>query len=183
MMDQWTRRVAKSPWRHTKHRLAGVVFTALVLTSAACARPPQTAHLFAVGQTATTDGWRVTVHSFVPLSAEEWRQPAQGHVFCAVELTLENTSGSIRYVMPEKQMLLVDQDGQTHAPYHDAAVTAARVRQWLLPQGELGIGGKTHGATAYQIPTDTQDLRWVFRTSLLPWAKTTTFALGGLPHP
>jgi hypothetical protein len=181
-MDPWSKRLAKSPWRHTKLRLAGIVLTALVLTSAACARTPQTAHLFAADKTAAIDGWRVTVHSFVTLPAEQWRQPAQDYVFCAVELTLENTSGRIRYVMPEKQMLLVDRDGRTYAPDHDAAVTAARARQWLLPEGELSVGGKTHGATAYQIPTDTQDLRWVFRTGLLPWAKTATFALGDLPH-
>ena len=183
MMNRWSTQLAKPPWRHDKLRLAGMILTALVLTSAACARRPQPAHLFAVDQTVPVDGWRVTVHSFVTLPAEQWRQPAQGHVFCAVELTLENTSGSIRYVMPERQMLLVDQDGRTYAPDHDAAVTAARSRQWLQPEGELGIGAKTHGATAYQIPTDTQGLRWVFRSSLLPWAKTTTFALGDSPQP
>ncbi len=182
-MHRRSKRLLKPPWRHHKLRLAGMVFTVLVVASAACARSAEPAHLFAVDQTAPIDGWRVTVHSFVTLPAEQWRQPAQGHVFCAVELTLENTSGSIRYVMPEKQMLLVDQDGRTYAPDHDAAVTAARARQWLVPEGELSIGGKTHGATAYQIPTDTQDLRWIFRTSLLPWAKTTTFVLGDLPNP
>jgi len=151
---------------------------ALILLSVACAGQYTTEHLYAIGQTAEIDGWRVTVHSFSVLPADRWHQPTEGHVLCAVELTLENQSERIRFVMHEKQMTLLDGDGRAYAPDRTAALVAARLQQWLVPDGELSIGERARGAAAYQIPSEAQGVRWVFRSSLFPWARSVTFVLG-----
>jgi hypothetical protein len=177
-------RLWRPPSRHTKSIVATTSLAfALVLLTMACTRPNATEQLWAVGQTAEVDGWRVTVHSFSSLPADEWRQPADGQIFCALELTLENSSEQIRYVMPEKQMMLLGADGRNYAPDHDAAVIAARSRQWLAVEGEFGVAEKSHGAAAYQIPNESQGMRWVFRTSLFPWAPKVTFVLRELSQP
>ncbi len=128
------------------------------------------------------DGWRVTVHNFLVLPPAEWRPPAPGHVFCAVEVTLENLSGQIRFFMPEKQMTLVDQDGTSYALDHTGGVVAARTYGWTVPDGEMSVGESAHGAATYQIPSDSGELRWLFRSSLFPWAPNLTFVLGELPQ-
>jgi hypothetical protein len=183
-MYRSVRRLAQPPFGHIKVVLrCALLVAALLLATAACARPPASEVLWAVGQTAKVDGWRVTVHSFSVLPADEWRQPASGHIFCAVELTLENSSGQIRYVMPERQMLLIDRVGRTYAPDRDAGVIAARSRQWLVPEGEFRVGEKAHGAVAYQIPDVSAKLHWAFRSNLWPWARRVTFGLGELQQP
>ncbi len=154
---------------------------ALMLALATCGKPPTTQQAVAVGQTAELDGWKITVHGLFRVEGDEWHQPAVGHIFCAVELTLENTSGRIRYVMPEKQMQLLDGANHAYATGRDAGVMAARSRQWYVPQGEVGVGKVLHGAAAYEIPADLHELRWTFRTGLLPWSKTVVFALGDVP--
>jgi hypothetical protein len=154
---------------------------ALILALAACAKPPAAQETYAVGQTAEVDGWKITVHGLFPVEGDEWHQPADGHIFCAVELTLENTSDRIRYVMAEKQMQLLDAANHPYAAGRDAGVMAARSRQWYVPQGEVGVGKVLHGAAAYEIPADARGLRWTLRTGLLPWSKTVTFALGDVP--
>ncbi len=154
---------------------------ALILALAACEKPPTTQQAYAVGQPAELDGWKITVHGLSRLEGDDWHQPADGHIFCAVELTLENTTGRIRYVMAEKQTQLLDSAKHPYAASRDAGVMAARSRQWYPPQGEVGVGKVLHGATAYEIPADAQGLRWTFRTGLLPWSKTVVFALGNAP--
>jgi len=154
---------------------------ALMALSAACARQPTAGHLYAVGETAEVDGWRVTVHSFSALATDQWHVPAEGQLFCAVELTLENNSGQIRFVMPEKQMMLFDGSGRVYVPDRNAAVMAARSRQWIVPEGELSIGERPYGAAAYQVPSGSQGMRWVFCSSLWPWARRVTFVLGDIP--
>lgn len=183
-MYRSARRLCQPPYGHAKGVLrSALLVTALLLASAACARPPASEVLWAIGQTAKVDGWRVTVHSFSALPADEWRQPASGHIFCAVELTLENSSGQIRYVMPEKQMLLIDRVGRNYALDRDAGVIAARSRQWLVPEGEFSVGEKAHGSVAYQIPNGLGKMHWSFRSNLWPWARRVTFGLGELQQP
>jgi Domain of unknown function (DUF4352) len=154
---------------------------ALMLALATCAKPTATQQMVAVGQTAEVEGWRITVHGLSRVEGDEWHQPADGHIFCAVELTLENASGRIRYVMAEKQMQLLDAANHPYAAGRDAGVMVARSRQWYVPQGEVGVGQVLHGAAAYEMPADARGLRWTFRASLLPWAKTVVFALGDVP--
>ena len=167
--------------QHHIRRPPGVwLWLALLLALAACGKSPE-AQPYAVGQTAEIDGWKITVHSLAPLAGDEWHQPADGHVFCAVELTLENTSGRIRYFMPEKQIELLDAANHSFAISRDAGLMAARLRQWYIPQGEVGVGKALHGAAAYEVPAGSRDLRWTFRAGLLPWSKTVVFALGEVP--
>jgi hypothetical protein len=183
-MYRWLKRLCQPLSCYTQLMLASTMLsTALILLTVACARPQTTEHLWAIGQTAEVDGWRVTVHSFSTLPADEWRRPERGQLFCTVELTLENRSGQIRYVMPEKQMMLLDGDGRSYAPDRNAALITARSRQWLVPEGEFSVGQKAHGAAAYQIPSGSQGVRWVFRSSLFPWARKATFVLGDLAQP
>jgi len=134
-----------------------------------------------LGQSPESEGWRVTVHSLSPLPNDPYRQPSNGRVFVAVQLTLENHSPRIRYVMPEQQMILVDGDNHAYAPDREAAVIAARTLGWLIPEGEFPPGAIGKGAISYQIPIGTKDLRWVFHTALCPAAPTMTFALGDAP--
>jgi hypothetical protein len=154
---------------------------ALTLVLAACWKPSTTQQPYTVGQTAEMDGWKITVHGLFRIEGDEWHQPADGYIFCAVELTLENTSGRIRYVMAEKQIQLLDAANHSYAAGRDAGVMAARSRQWYVPQGEVGVGRVLHGAAAYEIPADARGLRWTFRTGLLPWSKTVVFVLGDAP--
>jgi hypothetical protein len=154
----------------------------LMLLLAACREPSSTQQTYAVGQTAEVDGWKITVHGLYLLVGDQWHQPADGHVFCAVELTVENASGRIRYVMPEKQMHLLDAADHAFSIGHEAGLMAARSRQWYVPQGEVGIEKVLHGAAAYEIPAGSQGLRWTFVSGLVPWSKTVVFALGELPQ-
>jgi len=165
----------------TIHQIGALLCLGLVLLLAACTARSTTEHLYALGETAEVDGWQVTLHGFSLVAGDSWRQPAAGHVFCAVELTLKNTSSQIRFVMPEKQMQLLAAN-RGYALDYEAGVMAARSRQWFVPQGEVDPSIELHGAAAYEIPADSQDLRWVFRSGLFPWSKKVVFALGELPH-
>ena len=173
--------IRRMPQRRIGASLRACLHLALMLALASCGKPPATQQPYTVGQTAESDGWRITVHGLFRVEGDEWHQPAAGHIFCAVELTLENASGRIRYVMPEKQMRLLDAANHAYATGRDAGVMAARSRQWYPPQGEAGVGKALHGAAAYEIPASAQELRWTFRTGLLPWSKTVVFALGDAP--
>jgi len=173
----------------TKHRagyprtclvaLVGLTTLGLLIMGVTCARQPATARLYALGQTVDVDGWRITVHGLSALPAEAGRAPRPGQVFCTVEVTVENVSDRIRFVMPEKQMQLADAS-QVYVLDHDASVLAARTRQLLPPEGEVGVGAQVHGAASYQIPRTAQGLRWVFRSGLLPWSPAVEFTLGAL---
>jgi len=153
----------------------------LVLLATACAGQETSAEPYAVGQTAKINGWHITVHSLSTLPGDRWHQPAEGHVFCVVELTLENHSEQIRFFMPEKQMLLSDTDGRAYGPDHAAGVLTARVCGWTVPDGEISVEEIAHGAAAYEIPSNATGLLWVFRSGLFPWSPRVTFALGELP--
>jgi hypothetical protein len=148
----------------------------------ACVRQPASTRLYAIGETAEVDGWRITVHGFQALPADRYYPPAEAYSLCAVELTLENASRLIRFMMPEKQMLL-ESDGRAYAPDRNASVMAARLHGWMVPEGELNLGAKVHGAASYQIPSASQDVRWTFRAGLFPWSRSVTFVLGKLPTP
>lgn len=156
-----------------------VLFLAFLL--GACTKPSTSERIYAVGETAAVDDWQVTVHSFSILPADPWHQPQEGHVLCAVELTLQNSSGKIRYIMAEKQMVLLD--GNSHAYVLDsrAGVMAARLHKWFVPQGGFEPGQEVHGAAAYQVPAGSQNLRWTFRSGLMPWSRHVVFMLGTLP--
>jgi hypothetical protein len=149
-----------------------------MLVLIACSRESTSPQPYALGETAEVDGWKITVHSLSPVAGDEWHQPAAGHIFVAVELTLENTSGRIRYMMPEKQMYLLDAAGHVISTGRQAGVMVARSRQWYVPQGEVEAGEVLHGAAAYEIPVDSQGLRWTCRSGLLPWSKSVVFVLG-----
>jgi hypothetical protein len=167
--------------RHITVPLAIWLLLALALVVTACGKASTTPQPLGVGETAEVDGWKITVQGLSHLEGDQWHQPATGNIFCAVELSLENSSGRIRYVMAEKQMQLLDAANHRYAADHDAGVMAARLRQWYVPQGEVGVGQVLHGAAAYQIPVDAHGLHWTFRTGLLPWSKTVVFALGDVP--
>jgi hypothetical protein len=175
--------VSQPSLRHTKsNRAAALVALALLLACAGCLAQPAATRLYPIGETAEVAGWRVTVHSFSVLPADEWRQPQPGQTFCAVELTLENASRTIRFIMPEKQALL-ESAGRSYPPDVAATVLAQRERQWTVPEGEMDVGQQARGAVAYQIPARSQDVRWTFRSSLLPWSPCVTFDLGKPPQP
>ncbi len=165
----------------TLHQIGALLCLGLVLLLAACTARSTTEPLYALGETAEVDGWQVTVHGFSLVAGDSWRQPTAGHVFCAVELTLKNTSSQIRFVMPERQMQLLTASNHGYGPDYEAGVMAARSRQWFVPEGEVDGGIELHGAAAYEIPNDSQGLRWVFRSGLFPWSKRVVFALGELP--
>jgi len=166
----------------TRSALRNACLTAAIaLLVAACARQQTPTQSYRVGQTAVLEGWGITVHHFSTLPPDPWHQPSEGHVFCIVELTLENRSGQIRYFMPEKQMLLMDKEGRVYAPDHTAGVVTARLRDWTVPDGEMSVGEIAHGAASYEIPSDVTELRWVFRRGLFPWSPQVTFTVGGLP--
>ena len=156
-----------------------IVPLALVL-AVSCTRAPSPARLYAIRETAELEGWRVTVDSFSVLPPDAAFQPETGQVLCSVELTLENHSGQIRFMMPEKQMRLVS-GGRTYALDQSAAVMSARLRQWMVPEGEMSLGIRTHGAASYQVPHGAEDVRWTFFTGLFPWSPSVTFVLGKLP--
>lgn len=164
--------------RTQQRRIHPSLCLVLLLILVACGKSSSTQTLYTAGQTAQVDGWQVTVHGLFPVQGDEWHQPAEGHIFCAVQLTLENTTKRIRYVMPEKQMQLLDAANHAFAPGRAAGVMAARSQQWYVPQGEVGPGQVLQGAAAYEIPADCRGLRWVFRSGLWPWSKTAVFVLG-----
>jgi hypothetical protein len=166
--------INSSPWK-----LAFAL--ALVLLTMSCARSPGSPQVYAIGQTVDVDGWQLTVHSFSEMRADQWRHPAPGHVFCVVEVTLENHSERIRFFMPEKQMTVVDEGANSYALDHAAGVIAAQAYGWLVPEGEMSVGEKAHGAAAYQIASQASGLRLIFRSDLLPWAPQVSFVLGDLP--
>ena len=167
--------------RYKSTAMSMLLLALVVLSGSTCARQQASGELSTIGQSVDIDGWRVTVHSLTVLPTDEWRQPAAGQVLCAVELTLENRSNHIRFFMPEKQMLLLDSAGRSYALDNDASVMAARARQWNVPSGEMSPAEVAYGAAAYQLPTGLQ-VRWIFRSSLLPWARRITFELGAVPQ-
>nr|MBC7245125.1 DUF4352 domain-containing protein [Chloroflexota bacterium] len=152
----------------------------LLFVSVACAKQYDTEHLYTLGQTAEIDDWLVTVHSFSILPADQWHQPQESQVLCAVELTLQNNSRQIRYIMPEKQMMLLDRNNHAYVLDSSASVMAGRLHNWFVPQGGFDAGQKVYGAAAYQVPANAQHIRWVFRSGLLPWSGSVTFVLGDL---
>jgi len=160
----------------------GGVAALLLLFATACSAPPSSQRLFAIGETAELDGWRITVQRFTVLPSHPVFQPQPGQVLCAVEVTLQNASGRIRFVMPERQMLLEAQ-GRTYALDRDATLLAARLRQWIVPEGELSVNETARGAASYQIPLQSQDVRWTFASGLLPWSERATFSLGDTAAP
>jgi hypothetical protein len=154
----------------------------MLLLATTCSTPPSSQRLYAIGETAELDGWRITVHSFAALPPNPVFKPQPGQMLCSVEVTLQNASGQIRFVMPERQMLLEAQ-GHTYALDRDAALVAARLRQWIVPEGELSVNETARGAASYQIPQQSQDVHWTFRSGLLPWSRYVTFALGDAAAP
>jgi hypothetical protein len=158
--------------------IALALLLATTALSASCGRLPATPAVCEIGQTAEIDGWSVTVLSFAALPADEWRRPDEGKIFCAVEMVVENSSECIRYVMPERQMTVLDEQGRRYSPDQDASVIAARTLAWLVPEGEFAAGASAHGAASYQIPSASESLIWVFRSSLFPWARQVTFMVG-----
>ena len=186
-----------------------LIFGALGVMTAACGRSPGfvgtpsrlTGEVrYGIGQTAEVDGWQVTVHRFTLLAATpvaapsvrdgvptgwstyEDRQPSPGYVFCAVEVTLENRSDTIRFFMPERQMTLRVENGTQYELDYNASVMAARSQQWIVPDGEISIGETARGAASYKVPADARGLSWVFRSSLLPGAQMVIFDLGNAPQ-
>lgn len=113
------------------------------------------------------EGWKLTVKSVRWLAADAYRKPSAGHGFLAVEITLENTTDGIRYIMPERQMLLLDPQGNELQPHPTAGVLAAREQGWLVVQGEIGPGQSVAGAVSYEAPLGLSGWRWVFRPRLL----------------
>jgi hypothetical protein len=161
---------------------AVLICGALVAMAAACARPSASGERYGLGQTAEVDGWQVTVHSFTLLASAENRQPAPGHIFCAVEVTVSNDSDTIRFFMPERQMTLRDASGIAYELDYQASVMAARSQNWTVPDGEISPGETAHGAASYQIPADARGLSWMFRSSLFPWSRTLVYDLGDAPQ-
>ena len=155
-----------------------VLLLPLCLILCACAQESGSEVEHLIGQTVKADGWQLTLHSFTGLSPDQWRQPAPGHSFCSVDLTLENFSDQIRYMMPERQMLLLDGEGNRYALHHPAGVLAARERGWTVPEGQFDPGKPVRGAVSYEIPSGAEDLRFVFRVSLWPWTREAWFLLG-----
>jgi hypothetical protein len=177
-MSEWSRPSDRPPSCHLSlPPPRPLIALACVLVCMACARSPGSPQLYAIGDAVDVDGWRVTVHSFSELPADEWRQPAPGQVLCAVEVRLENLSDQIRFFMPERQMILLDAQGRSYTLDHTARVVAATTHGWLVPEGELSVGQSAHGAAAYQIPSQAGEVHWVFRSNLLPWAPQVIFVL------
>jgi hypothetical protein len=169
-------RIDRSSWDRA------LIALVMICLSIACRATNATETRYVIGQTAEVDGWRITVHGFTLLSAEGGHTPGRDRVFCAVEVTVANASNHIRYVMLERQMLLLDAGGHTYAVDQDAGVVAARTRQWLPPDGEFVPGWSSHGSAAYSIPVAGGEWQWVFRAGLFPWSHRVVFAIG-LPTP
>ncbi len=169
----------------TAQRLLTLALCALLmsLSCLGCAGSSSERSDWRLNESAVLEEWRVTVLSVSVLPQDPYRQPADGHVFVAVQFRLENRSTQTRYVMPERQMALLDGDGQVYAPHAKAAVVAARTLHWLIPEGEFPAGAAAEGTTSFQVPIGAQGLRWVFRTSLFPGAPTVTFSLGDAAQP
>ena len=159
-------------------QLSIVALLAVALLLSCCGHSPVLRPRYAPDQTAELQGWRITVHGLTALPADPLRQPTPGHQLYAVELTLENTDQRIRYVMPERQMAILDDSGRSFAPDYIAEVVAARTQGWTVPAGEIKSGQKAYGAASYQIPDSSRELRWVFCAGLLPWAPSVVFELG-----
>jgi hypothetical protein len=113
------------------------------------------------------DGWKLTVNGAHWLEPDPYRKPSAGHAFLAIELTLENITKGIRYVMPERQMLALGPDGDSLQPHPTAGVLAAKQQAWLVVQGEIGPGQVLTGAVSYEVPLDLSGWQWVFRPQLL----------------
>ena len=158
-----------------------VLLACAVPVAFACTSLPNAQQDYAVGQVVEVDEWRLTLHSLVFLPGDQWRQPDPGQTFCAVEVTLENLSRRIRYFMPERQMVMLDGTGREYTMDHRAGVVSARTRGWNAPEGAFNPEASAHGAVAYELPVEVQDLRWVFRSNLLPWAEQVGFWLGSCP--
>ncbi len=150
-------------------KLSSVVLLFLLTMASSGCRSRSTSSLaIEVGQPVELGAWRLIVHSVTTLTADPWRQPEQGMQFLAIELTVENTSANIRYMMPENQMLLVGPNGDRAPLDASAGVLAARQSQWMVVQGEIGPGRLLHGGVSYEVPADLSGWRWVFRPELLP---------------
>lgn len=176
----FAQRTALDTWPASDHNLAIMsrqtlsarhtrLLTALLLTLvlAACSPRQPTVVNLAPGATVEMEGWKLTVKSVRWLAADAYRKPSAGHGFLAVEITLENTTDGIRYIMPERQMLLLDPQGNELQPHPTAGVLAAREQGWLVVQGEIGPGQSVAGAVSYEAPLGLSGWRWVFRPRLL----------------
>lgn len=152
----------------------------MVLTLSSCAPRSPTAVDLEPGQPVELDGWKVTVNSVRWLTPDRYRKPSSGHEFLAVELTLENTTDDVRYVMPERQMLMLAAGGRSLQPHPSAGVLAVREQGWLVVQGEIGPGQTLTGAVCYEVPLDLGGWRWVFRPRLLGSRTEAVLVLEGL---
>ena len=185
--DTWLRRGHNRPIMSrniVSARLARCLALLLLgLVLWACAARGPTAVDLELGRPMELEGWMLTVKSVRWLDSDVYRKPSSGHGFLAVELALENTTAGIRYVMPERQILVLGPDGSVLQPHPSAGVLAAKQRGWLVVQGEIDPGQTLAGAVSYEVPLDLSGWQWVFRPRLLGSRIEAILDLEGLSIP
>lgn len=93
----------------------------------------------------------VTVNAVEDVAASQFNEPREGFRFIAVDLTIENTSGSPQNVSSLMQMYVRGADGQRYSVDIGAAVSAGGDS----PEGEIAAGERLRGKVGYQVPVDT----------------------------
>ncbi len=157
-----------------------ILASTLSLFAISCSQRHNSVVLHSIGETVELEGWKVQVISFSLLSADDAFEPAPGYALCSVELAIENDTGGIRFMMPERQMQLYC-DGTTYTLDQNASIMSARLHAWMVTEGEMRPAVNAHGAASYQIPRSAEEVQWTFHSGLLPWSPTVTFALVGAP--
>jgi len=115
--------------------------------------------VYAVGDTARLEDFLVSVTSTRTADEIDGTQALEGWQFVLVDLTLANTGAAEHDVAMLVQMLMEDGAGQAYS--FDIGVSASSVMQL---NGTFDPGEQASGTIGFQVPTDANDVRFIFRT-------------------
>jgi len=134
--------------------------------------PPQ---IFAIGDAAEIEGFRITVNKTRTWRGDQWNNPGEGHVWFIVESTLENTSPTASLtVWSWDNFQLVDEDGRCKGYATNVGATGTL-------DGDIAPGRRMTGEISWAVPVGTKGLELVFVTQDPLGARVqVVFALGDL---
>ncbi|QQK75249.1 DUF4352 domain-containing protein [Salicibibacter cibarius] len=113
---------------------------------------------FSVGETVDIDGYMIEVTSVDEVEGEEFESPADGNVFTAVELQLENESDENVSYNPLDFSV---QDGSGNIEG-----TTIVTSDDELSSGELAPDGETSGTVTFETPEDDDELILIYEENL-----------------
>ena len=134
---------------------------------------------FKIGETATDDQLRVTIHSvdfkkiiyYEPGYTSLPIEPVEGNEFVIIDLTIENIlDDKTQTPVLTLQSSVMDQDGYSYQLASVASVALDKVydNKDILP------GMKKRGKVAYSVPENAKDLKFLFKFDVFQ-AKTAIF--------